>query len=208
MARSGNRTKRRQETTARIIEAAERLFADRGFDQTTMQDVVEEAGTSIGNLYFYFQNKDELLQAVVDGVVREGHRVGDELAVKVAPGPARLAIATFASVYVLLAPGSRALAIFTQTGGVAGEQIATRNADRIHRYLCENVPELDPDVCNYASRIWTGAARGAIQAHVQHGTLSTLQLATFLTRWNLRGIGVAEDQIDEAIDMAVRMVNV
>ena len=207
MVRQGKRALRREVSTAKIIDAAERLFAERGYVQTTMQDVVKEADTSIGNLYFYFGNKDDLLQAVVERALDEGHRLGDLLAAKAAPGPARLAVVVFANASILLAPGSRVLAILSQTtGNAVSERVGTRNAERIRRYLEENLPDFDPGLLDYASRIWTGAGRGAIEAHVRSATMSVPDLAAFVTRWDLRGVGVPEDQIDEAIAVARRLV--
>src|SRR6185503_18968685 len=89
---------------------------------------------------------------------------------------------------------------------VVAEQITQRSAERIRRYLEENLPGLEPGLRDYASRIWAGAGRGAIQAQVQYGTMNVLELAAFLTRWDLRGVGVPEDQIDEAIAIARRMI--
>ena len=40
--------------------AAAEAFADSGFERAALADIVERAGTSIGNLYKYFANKDEL----------------------------------------------------------------------------------------------------------------------------------------------------
>jgi AcrR family transcriptional regulator len=45
----------------RILLAAERAFAQRGFHATTMQDVAAEAGMSPGNLYRYFRSKDAIV---------------------------------------------------------------------------------------------------------------------------------------------------
>lgn len=43
-----------------ILKAAADAFADGGFERAALGDIVERAGTSIGNLYKYFANKDEL----------------------------------------------------------------------------------------------------------------------------------------------------
>ncbi len=43
-----------------IQKAAAEAFADGGFERAALGDIVERAGTSIGNLYKYFANKDEL----------------------------------------------------------------------------------------------------------------------------------------------------
>lgn len=43
-----------------ILESAESLFLKKGYDETTMQDVADEAGYSKGTVYNYFNSKDEL----------------------------------------------------------------------------------------------------------------------------------------------------
>lgn len=43
-----------------IVKAAAVAFADNGFERAALGEIVERAGTSIGNLYKYFGNKDEL----------------------------------------------------------------------------------------------------------------------------------------------------
>ena len=50
------RKRRRQQ----IIVAAKRVFSERGFSKTTMEDIAGEAELSPGTLYLYFKNKDEL----------------------------------------------------------------------------------------------------------------------------------------------------
>lgn len=48
-----------------IQKAAAEAFADGGFERAALGDIVERAGTSIGNLYKYFANKDELFAAFI-----------------------------------------------------------------------------------------------------------------------------------------------
>jgi len=43
-----------------IIVAAKRVFSDKGFNKTTMEDIAKEAELSPGTLYLYFKNKEEL----------------------------------------------------------------------------------------------------------------------------------------------------
>ncbi|MEO6600837.1 MAG: helix-turn-helix domain-containing protein [Polyangiaceae bacterium] len=43
-----------------ILKAAAEAFAAGGFERAALGDIVERAGTSVGNLYKYFANKDEL----------------------------------------------------------------------------------------------------------------------------------------------------
>jgi AcrR family transcriptional regulator len=52
-----------------IIEAATRCFARNGFHATSMQDVIREAGLSVGAVYRYFDSKGELRRAIAEQAV-------------------------------------------------------------------------------------------------------------------------------------------
>ena len=47
-----------------IVDAAERVFFDKGHENATMDDVAEEAELSKGTLYLYFKNKEDLYLAI------------------------------------------------------------------------------------------------------------------------------------------------
>lgn len=50
---------------AELIEAALKLFAERGFRGTTIADIAAATGTAHGLVYHYFGSKDELLAAIL-----------------------------------------------------------------------------------------------------------------------------------------------
>lgn len=54
----------------RLMAAATRLFADRGYDRTSVQDIVEAAGVTKGALYHYFGSKDDLLHEIYARLLR------------------------------------------------------------------------------------------------------------------------------------------
>lgn len=56
-------TAKAEETRAKILDTALRLFRERGFDRTTMRDVAAEAGVATGAAYYYFRSKEELVMA-------------------------------------------------------------------------------------------------------------------------------------------------
>jgi AcrR family transcriptional regulator len=53
-------------TRSTIIDAALRLFRERGYEATTMRAIAAEAGVSVGNAYYYFSSKEELIQGFYD----------------------------------------------------------------------------------------------------------------------------------------------
>ena len=58
-------TTQKQHNRERIVEAANRLFYIKGYNQTSFADVAEAVGLSKGNLHYHFRSKDELLDAIV-----------------------------------------------------------------------------------------------------------------------------------------------
>lgn len=48
-----------------ILEAADRLFYQQGFESTSFADVADAVRISRGNFYYYFKTKDEILDAVI-----------------------------------------------------------------------------------------------------------------------------------------------
>ena len=64
-------------TRDQLIEVATRLFAERGYEDTSIEAVLSAAGVSRGALYHHFAGKDALFEAVVASVEqRMQHRDG------------------------------------------------------------------------------------------------------------------------------------
>ncbi|MGA2676852.1 MAG: TetR/AcrR family transcriptional regulator [Methanobacterium sp.] len=48
-----------------FIETADKLFREKGFDQTSTSDITDKIGLSHGSLFYYFPSKNELMKAVI-----------------------------------------------------------------------------------------------------------------------------------------------
>lgn len=59
----------KQQRKEEIIQAAEKVFFSKGFEQSTMEDIAEEAELSKGTLYLYFKSKDDLHMAVAQSAI-------------------------------------------------------------------------------------------------------------------------------------------
>lgn len=53
-------------TRERILDAALNIFSHKGYHDTKIDEIVEEAGTSKGSIYFHFPNKERLFISLVD----------------------------------------------------------------------------------------------------------------------------------------------
>ena len=54
-----------QETRGQIVDAADRLFYEQGFEYTSFADIASAVQISRGNFYYHFKTKDEILAAVI-----------------------------------------------------------------------------------------------------------------------------------------------
>jgi TetR/AcrR family transcriptional regulator, transcriptional repressor of aconitase len=97
---------RRQE----ILEAARRVFVEKGYSAATMNDIASEAEVAAGSIYRYFEGKTDLIAAVARGCVEE-----DLETWKTTPQRSP-------------SPGAAFLAV--------GEGVRTREADSDYREMC------------------------------------------------------------------------
>ena len=58
------RTKKGKSAKNRIVTAAWQLFHEKGYNATTVDDIIALSGTSKGSFYYYFNTKDELLNTL------------------------------------------------------------------------------------------------------------------------------------------------
>ena len=58
------RTKKGKSAKNRIVTAAWQLFHEKGYNGTTVDDIIALSGTSKGSFYYYFNTKDELLNTL------------------------------------------------------------------------------------------------------------------------------------------------
>jgi AcrR family transcriptional regulator len=84
------RQEQRQQTRARLVEAALRIFAEQGYDHATVEEIVLAAGYSKGAYYFHFDCKEDIfLELVSTWIEDQTRRLG---AFEGARGPAAVTL--------------------------------------------------------------------------------------------------------------------
>jgi AcrR family transcriptional regulator len=66
MAQVLTRRQRQEQTRQRLLDAATRVFARRGYQKATLEEIAKEAGFTIGAVYSNFSGKEELFLALAD----------------------------------------------------------------------------------------------------------------------------------------------
>jgi AcrR family transcriptional regulator len=74
-----------------IVDAAARMFQERGYADTSVQDVAQAVGILKGSLYYYIDSKEDLLFRVLEDVHEDARHLVDDVAAMDAPPLERLA---------------------------------------------------------------------------------------------------------------------
>ncbi len=90
----GQREEQKQRTRARILAAARKLFADPGYEATTIRMIALEAGVATGSVFTTFASKEDVLFAITGELFDEiGTRLADQF--RTADGTARARMKLF-----------------------------------------------------------------------------------------------------------------
>jgi TetR/AcrR family transcriptional regulator, transcriptional repressor for nem operon len=63
----------------RLVAGAREVIHQQGVEKTTIADIAQAADVPVGNVYYYFKTKDELVAAAIDGHLREVHEMLESL---------------------------------------------------------------------------------------------------------------------------------
>ena len=74
-----------------ILDAAHTLFTTKGFQPTTMEDILRIVGIAKGTLYYHFPSKEQILKALVLRIVHQVEQQAREIATSSAPAADKLA---------------------------------------------------------------------------------------------------------------------
>jgi len=178
------------ERQEQILDAAEKVFSERGLSGARMDDIVEESGLSKGALYWYYKSKDAVILALMERILERELRQAAKLVES--PGTAgerlqslmRLALADIADLGRLLPLAYEFLAMASRSSSV--RQAMATYYQRYAKLLSELIQQ--------------GIDSGEFaELDVEQAALSVIALAEGLAlvwfaasdRRNLRDLGVA-----------------
>jgi AcrR family transcriptional regulator len=192
------------ETRLRILDAAARLFREKGFAGTSQRDIATACEMQPGSLYYHFASKDEVLAEVLDlGILRVIQGVEAALAgLEAEASPReRLRVAIAAHLETLFHQGDYTSAHF-RIWKLAPPEIQRRNLVLRDRYeaiwvgLLEAMKEAGTfrgDVDLRVLRLFLFGAMNWTLDWYQERDLTLTELAEMYTDFLLRGVGPAGD---------------
>ncbi|RGZ01925.1 TetR/AcrR family transcriptional regulator [Clostridium sp. AM58-1XD] len=71
--------KEAEERRNEILDAAERLFTQKGYQKSTVVDILNAVGIAKGTFYYYFKSKEEVMDAMIERIVLEDVRKAEQI---------------------------------------------------------------------------------------------------------------------------------
>lgn len=192
-----SREARKEHTRARILEAARRAFAARGYHGTLMDDVAREAGLSKGALYVHFSSKEDLFLALLDEAAATLLERLTEAIARTHGGRAKVAAALEAAL-VAFEDNEDLTRLFLVESAGAGPrvddrrwQLRTALTGLVRAHLDQAVADgdLPPQDTGLAAAVWMGAVSEVVMGWLHDRSRSLREVVPELAALLLRSVG-------------------
>lgn len=202
-------------TRDRILSAAVKVFSNKGYHDTRVDEIVEESDTSKGAVYFHFPSKQRIFLAIVEEFTGLLEKKLLEAIEREPDGVRRVNAALQIGLETFGKYRSIAKIFLVQAIGLGQAfeekrlEILARFAAVIKSYLDQavsegDIPPLDTEVAAYA---WIGAINEVVIRWVHTGQPEPERVLPTLRTILLRSIGVSESHIHELEQEAAREAN-
>lgn len=206
--RTESRIRHSESMKKSLLAAAVSILSEEGFTALTVRKTIEVAGTSNGNFYFYFRDKDDLVDQVIRGELEEIGQIIDHAG--------RVTGQDVATIYSVLATmvytGVRLGLRHCEKPGILFQpDLRSRTysglkpfmINRTRRVLADALPlpiGLSPPL---AATLWQGSLLTVIEEFGDKKA-DHCEIARQSAAWNLRAIGAPDHETESAVTVAER----
>lgn len=79
-----------------LLNIAYRMFIEKGYENTSVDDIIIEAGIAKGTYYYYFESKEATLEAVIEMMIEKAENIAKAALMNPVPIPQKLASVVYA----------------------------------------------------------------------------------------------------------------
>ena len=79
-----------------LLNIAYRMFIEKGYENTSVDDIIAEAGIAKGTYYYYFESKEATLEAVIEMMIEKAENIAKAALTNPVPIPQKLASVVYA----------------------------------------------------------------------------------------------------------------
>jgi AcrR family transcriptional regulator len=191
------------ETRTRILEAAARVFAEKGYHETRVDDIVAESRTSKGSVYFYFPSKQDIFLGLIDtfsGLLEtrlEEAIQSREHGIQQVDASLRASLRLFAQYRTLakiaLVQAVGLGAVFEERRRAINDRFTEIIRQRLEQAIHDgSIPALDAGL---AARAWVGALNEIVIHWIYTGEPDLETSIPALQTLLLRSIGIPEERL-------------
>jgi AcrR family transcriptional regulator len=192
-----------QETRTRILEAAVKVFATKGYHDAKVDDIVSESHTSKGAFYFYFPSKQDIFLALSDTFADLLENRLTQAMENESHGLDQMDAALRASLGLFSQYRGLAKIALVQAVGLGAIFEGRRRAlnDRLTRVVQARLERavadgsLPPQRTDISARAWVGALNEIVIHWIYTGTPPLEESLPFLRQYLARSIGVPEERL-------------
>lgn len=185
------------DTRTRILEAAARVFAEKGYHETRMDDIVAAADSSKGSLYFHFPNKEEIFFALIETFVSLLEARLQEALSRQQRGIEQMDAALTASLRLFAQYRTAAKIVLVQAVGLGASfeqrrrNINGRFVALIQKRIEQGIADgsLPPQNAELAARAWVGALNEIVIHWIYTGSPDLETAAPEIKQLLARSIG-------------------
>lgn len=190
-------------TRERILDAALDIFSRKGYHDTRLDEIVEEAHTSKGSIYFHFPNKEKLFLALVDQFSDLLERRVNEAIQREDQGIARVRAALAAVLETFGKYRRPAKILLVQAVGLGNifekkrQEVTDRFAELIRHNLDEavTVGDIAPVDTEVTAHAWMGAIYNVVIQWVYTGEPEPQRIYEALLPLLLKSVGYETNEV-------------
>ncbi len=191
-------------TARRILDAAIQVFAEKGYHETRMDDIVARAGASKGSVYFHFASKQHIFLAILDLFADKLERGVKESIQNQTSSVQKMDAALSTCFEIFGKYGGLAKVFLVQAAGLGSVieekrlEINTRFSRLIQEYLDMAVREgeLPPLKTDIIAMAWVGAIYELVIRWIITGQPALEQSLPVLRAFLLRSVGIDPNLTD------------